>query len=235
MAELTLNWPSGPCRRRKISGAPPGAQVSPWATQFLEANPLTKKEKEKLRVTQQAFRGTIFDGTAYWIFEREGEAPPRPVHKCAVLYKRLMEERPDDFVSKFGFLWSRDESELVKVFSAARREIAKLVAAKKGDDWDAAKKWQEEHPQFMQLDGVIGEDEVGRPQYEFQPRHLCGLIVAQLIQDWSDAREYKFCKRPGCGEYFYYGAGTGHRKTAKYCSKKCNLAHAYQLRKEQVK
>ncbi len=93
MAELTLNWPSGPCRRRKIGKT--WVEVDPlvWTgpgpepahpLQIIEHYALTKKEEEKQLAIQQASKGTIFDGTAYWIFEREGEAPPRPVHKCAV-------------------------------------------------------------------------------------------------------------------------------------------------------
>ena len=225
MAELTLNWPSGPCRRKKIP-----------ATQ---RKPLTKAEKKTMSFPQQLRHvgtPTVLEGTtSYWIFEREGRPVEKPVHKCDALYERLMKERPDDFVDKYGFLWSRGESEMVRDFFSARRELRKLVAFKKSDDWDWARKWMEARPHVVQLDGVIGEDEAGRPQLEFQPRHLFGFIVAQLIQDWSGGKTYKFCKNPGCDEYFYYGPRTGHRNTAEYHSKACNLAHAYQIRKEQSK
>ena len=205
MAELTLFWPSGPCRRRKIGETLVSFDAPVWIgpgpeparpLQILEHYALPEKEEESLRAMAQVFDEPPFR-LPFWIFEREG-AMEKPVHNFAALYKRLMEERPDDFVSKYGFLWSRGESETVRDFFTARRELRKLVAFKKGDDWDAAKKWQEEHPQFMELDGVIGEDEAGRPQYEYQPRHLCGFIVAQLIQDWSKGKTYKFCKNPGC-------------------------------------
>ena len=150
MTELTLNWPSGPCRRKKI----PGPQR--W--------PLTKAEKWRWVLT--ATPAQLFDlrlyprgaparpsrssaasilngvssgagpieGTSYWIFERTEEAMVKPVHKCDVLYKRLMTERPEDFVRKYGFLWSRGESEMVRDFFSARRELRKLVAFKKDDN-----------------------------------------------------------------------------------------------------
>ena len=232
MTELTLNWPSGLCRRKKI----PGPQR--W--------PLTKAEKWRWLLTATPAqladprlypRGAPapIEGTSYWIFERTEEATVKPVHNIGLLYKRLMTERPEDFVRKYGFLWSRGESEMVRDFFSARRELRKLVAFKKDDNWDWAREWMEARPHVVQLDGVIGKDEKGRPQLEFQPRHLFGFIVAQLIQDWSGGKTYKFCKNPGCDEYFYYGPKTDHRNTAEYCSKKCNLAHAYQMRKEQVK
>ena len=187
--------------------------------------------------TIPARSGTILTShDAYDVFVREGPAVKKPVHKCAALYETLVRMSPEKFVNTYGLLWSRGRRETVEEVRLAQREVKKLLAAKKRDDWDAAKKWMQKTPRVIQLDGVIGEDEkTGLPQLEFQPRHLLGFIVAQLIQDWSGGAEYRFCKTPGCPEWFYFGAGTDHRMTAEYHNKKCNLAHAYQRRKGQSK
>ena len=172
---------------------------------------------------------------AYFVFEREGGAIWKDVNKVAALYERLVSYRPLDFVNTYGLLSTDGETENVGYFLNQRRGLKYLLAAKVRDDWDYAKRWSQVNPRASVLDAVIGEDDKGRPQLEFRPRHLFGFIVAQLIQDWSGGAKYKFCKRPGCREWFYYGPGTDHRETAQYHSKKCNLAHAYQIRKEQSK
>ena len=212
MAQLTLNWPVG---RYCIETVPAGSGR------------------------------TIADSTsAYRIIWREGPALEKPVYKVDALYERLVKMSPEKFVKTYGLLWSRKGgrrgAEIIdmdleegsvesRTIRAAQRELKQLLAAKKRDNWHAARKWMQERPR-VQLGAVIGEDEAGRPQLEFQPRNLFGFIVAQLIQDWSGGAQYKFCKRPGCPEYFYFGAGTAHRNTAKYCSKRCQMAHAYQER-----
>lgn len=40
----------------------------------------------------------------------------------------------------------------------------------------------------------------------------------------------RLCKRPGCGEWFWYGGGTGRRKTAIFCTPKCQKAYYYGVR-----
>ena len=227
MAKLTLNWPAARYRRKKIPIPPPPTVV------LLGTSPVTGPLHRRHHQRREA---ALRRCKSYWVFKREGAALEKPVHECAALYERLIKEQPEDFLSKFGLLWTRNKTEMTaRAFNECRREIRKLVAAKERDDWDVAKKWMEERPSVIEFDGIIGEDEAGRPQLEYKPRHLFGFIVAQLIQDWSGGKEYKFCKNPGCGEYFYYGPGTDHRETAQYHSKKCNLAHAYQIRKEQSK
>ena len=178
---------------------------------------------------------TTLSGTAYLVFEREGGVIGKDISRVAALYERLVSYRPLDFVNTYGLLSTDGERETVGYFLNLRRGLKHLLAAKKRDDWDYARRWWQANPHAAPLDAVIGEDDKGRPQLEFRPRHLFGFIVAQLIQDWSGGAKYKFCKSPGCREWFYYGPGTDHRETAVYHSKKCQMAHAYQLRKEQTK
>ncbi len=217
MAQLTLNWPVARNRRKKI----PAWQPKPLP--------------DDAGTHQRLLHSSVKRGTAYLVFEREGAALEKPVHEVAALYERLVSYSPLAFVNIYGLLHTDGEIELVGYFLNLRRGLQHLLAAKKRDDWDYAKRWSQANPSAIVLNAVIGEDDKGRPQLEFRPQNLFGFICAQLIQDWSGGKEYKFCKNPGCNEYFYYGPGTDHRETAQYHSKKCNLAHAYQIRKEQSK
>ena len=214
MAQLTLNWPVG---RYKIETELPSPSPPKISTILSEVGNREQK----------------------WIV-REGAAKPTLAHKPDAIYEQLANcEKSEDgiltFVNKFGLLYNRDKKEKVETFLTARSELKKLLVAKKRDDWGAASKWIEKHPKAIRLNAGIGYSNTDRPQLEFRPQNLMGLIVAQLIQDWSNGAKYKFCTRPGCGEYFYFGSGTDHRETAEYCSPKCQNAHAYAKRKEKKK
>ena len=187
------------------------------------------------RYRRKTIRSSFVGPIAYLVFEREGGAIWKDVHKVDALYERLVSYRPLEFVNTYGLLHTDGEIENVGYFLNLRRGLQHLLAAKKRDDWDYAKRWSKANPSAIMLSGVIGEDDKGRPQLEFRPRNLIDFVTAQLIQDWSGGAKYKFCRNPGCREWFYYGPGTDHRETAEYHSKKCNLAHAYQIRKEQSK
>ena len=217
MAQLTLYWPVGRYRIEAVSAGSGRTVIYPPGTG----------------------QTVINYQDAYELIWREGPALEKPVHNIATLYARLVKMPPKKFVKEYGLLWSRrggkSGGETIQNIRLAQRELKKLLAAKKRDDWEAARKWMEKRPNISQLNATIGEDEAGRPQLEFRPKHLFGFIVAQLIQDWSSGAEYKFCKRPGCPEYFYFGAGTAHRRTAKYHSKKCQMADRYEKEKEQSK
>jgi hypothetical protein len=179
--------------------------------------------------------GTLAQSQDYEGFVREGAAIEKPAHDCDVLYEHLVRRSPDDFVNTYGLLWTRGRRESVDYFVRRQHAVAELLTAKKTDDWDAAKIWFEYNPEAVRLVAVLGEDEAGRPQLEFQPRNLLGFIVAQLIQDWTSGATYKWCKRPACPEWFYYGPGTAHRETAQYCSQTCKAAHFYERKKGKSK
>ena len=214
MAQLTLNWSVGRYRIETDSALSSPPKIS---TLLSEIGDIEQK----------------------WIV-REGAATDKPAHKPDAIYEQLANCEPNEagiltFVNKYGLLWSRGKREEVEKFLTARRELKKLLVAKKRDDWDAASKWIEARPKAILLSAGIGYSKTDRPQLEFRPQNLIGLIVSRLIQDWSSGVKYEFCKRPGCGEYFYYGSGTDKRETADYCSPKCQNAHAYAKRKEKKK
>ena len=110
-----------------------------------------------------------------------------------------------------------------------------LLTVAKADDWEAVGAWLQENPRVIEIFCIVGRDEVGRPQLEFQPRNLIGFIYAQLIQDYTSGAQYKLCIRPGCGKYFYYGSGTRKRNTSSYCTDTCQKSHYYQTHKGQRK
>jgi hypothetical protein len=218
MAKLTLQWPVG--RYRIETQVPPKGRIR-----------------------------TVFDdlGPTEWVVLEGPKQPPRYAvdevgangAKGAALYERIAKIKSGAaalaFVSTFGFLWSTRGREGVEDILAGAAELRKLLAAKERDDWQAAAKWLAERPRAAELTAAVGIDDTGRHQLVFRPRHLFGLSVAKLIQDWSNGAAYKFCRRPGCGNYFYYGPGTGKRETAQYCGPTCQNAHAYTLRKEHAK
>ena len=151
--------------------------------------------------------------------------------RAEAIYKSLVTSTPDKFVNTFGLLTTRRKRESVENFEAWRDEIERLLKWKKADDWGMVKKWLEANSRAIRLTGGYGEDDAGRPQLEFRPTTLLGYILAQLVQDWSTGVQYRWCKRPGCHVWFYFGAGTAHRETAEYCGPTCRNAHHYLMKK----
>jgi hypothetical protein len=162
------------------------------------------------------------------------------VHNFAAIYETLAGKQrlePLDFVSKFGFLQMRGRTESVETFLGWRQAVGELVKVKAlgEDSWPVAKVWLEANPQAMRLTGVYGEDEAGRMQPHFQPRDLLSFIVAQLVMDWGSGAQYRWCRRPGCHKFFYFGSGTGKRNRARYCDVNCKAAHHHMMRKGDAK
>jgi len=79
---------------------------------------------------------------------------------------------------------------------------------------------------------LIAPLNVERPSLRLQPTNLLEGAIVQLLEDISSARQLRRCIRPGCREWFAFGPGTGRRKTALYCSPRCQKAHDYMKRKE---
>lgn len=206
MAQLTLIWPKGETHFEKV----PAGSGKTIASQTLAE-------------------------TRVWI---ERPVVPVRVYDIAALYQHFVDKPPRQFVKDHGLLFSNSIgkrwAETLEDIQAARLEFNLLVAARNTKDWRTIKRWLENNPKAVQFSGVIGEDDQGREQLEFQPQHLFGFMVSQFIQDWSSGKTYRFCKNPGCSEYFYFGAGTKHRNTGEYHSNACYMAHRYQLKKEKA-
>jgi hypothetical protein len=191
----------------------------------------------RYRIRQREGSGpTLVQRESYRELVREGAAIPYSADRVDALYERFAAARGVEgmkaFAEKYGLL-RRGNREGIDDMLALRRAVRKLLAAKKADAWDKARTWFKDFPEAARLTAKIGEDEAGRPQLEFEPRDLFGFMVAQLVQDWATGATYRWCDRPGCDEFFYYGPGTGRRETARYCSPKCQASHAYMTRKEE--
>jgi hypothetical protein len=139
-----------------------------------------------------------------------------------------------DFVTRFGFLGKpRDRSETLDSIIHEIRALRSVIEAAGlvGDhpaDWGSLRAWIEENKRAVRLSPEL-VDAVGRDRLElsFGPSDLRSAIYLQLLQDVTRSKTFKICANPSCPNWFYYGPGTDHRKTAEYCSPKCQKAHAY--------
>ena len=123
--------------------------------------------------------------------------------------------------------------------------LRSLLKTAYADDWLAIGKWLTDNTRVVKIfchlsyDSEPGFKNFGkdalRPRLEFHPRNLISFIYCQFLQDKTGAKQYKLCKRPGCGNYFYYGPGTGKRNTSSYCTDTCQKSHYYQTHKGQRK
>jgi hypothetical protein len=52
-------------------------------------------------------------------------------------------------------------------------------------------------------------------------------MYLQLLQDATTSAQLKKCARPGCGNWWKYGAGTDRRSRGQYCSAACQAAMAH--------
>jgi hypothetical protein len=167
-----------------------------------------------------------------------GKLWPRPVLAPA-LYEKLAVYTANSkgalwFSNQFGLLGDNHDKMEVQHFCRVVGLVRRLIALAKKENWEKINEWLEALG-MINFSGVIGYDEEGRPQLVYRPQSLDKFIFAQLIQDYTGGAKYKLCIRPGCGEYFYYGSGTGKRNTAAYCSAKCQKAHQYMKLKGETK
>jgi hypothetical protein len=153
-------------------------------------------------------------------------------------------------VSKFGLLRSDGRRERVADICDHIRTIRWLLDAAKGEEWDAINLWLKGfhlvangERQRLRLsksrvpirrEFLIGSDKNGRPRIEEAPPTLVEALYLQLLQDATGSKDAKLCRRPGCGEWFYYGPKTGRRSTGEYCSDGCRVKHFIE-KKEQSK
>ena len=156
------------------------------------------------------------------------------------LYERLAGSKPTEagvlaFVSKFGFLRG-SKSESVKSICDEIKVLRGLIAAKESHDWKSLQSWMIGNSKVTRLHPKFEQSKDGKPpQLFFAPSTLRDAIYLQFFQDISTSSNLRLCKRPGCGEWFTFGPGTGRRETAEYCSPKCQKAHAYDKSKSRGK
>lgn len=167
------------------------------------------------------------------IVRNDGKLQFRDVMQIPALYKRLgncplTESGALDFVSKYGFLVG-GRSESVADIHHQIKVVSSLLSAWETHDWAALKLWMIDNRKNLRLNPEFREGD--QPQLFFAPAALIDAIYLQLFRDISTGANFRLCKRPACGEWFYYGPGTEHRSTAQYCSTKCEKAHAYEKSK----
>lgn len=224
--KMTLNWP----RDREgyhIETVPAGRGL--YMLKTLPEGTLIAMFRQKIHRRTEAYDVIIRNGGKLW---------PRPVRDPA-LYEKLAVYTANSkgalwFSNQFGLLGDNHDKMEVQHFCRVVGLVRRLIALAKKENWEKINEWLEALG-MINFSGVIGYDEEGRPQLEYRPQSLDKFIFAQLIQDYTGGAKYKLCIRPGCGEYFYYGSGTGKRNTAAYCSAKCQKAHQYMKLKGETK
>ncbi len=195
-----------------------------------------------------------------WIKRRGGKLVYKSVRfEKEPIYKKLAatEPTPDGalaFVQKFGFLCSVARRERVEDIYNHIQTMQWLLNALRDDERVAINLWlkgfywvedsgDKEHPLKLGKGKArapvrrglqIGGDEVDRPQLKEDPPTLIEALYLQCLQDETGSKDSKLCRRPGCGNWFYYGPNTGRRSRAKYCSERCRVKHFVE-RKEQSK
>ena len=182
--------------------------------------------------------GTIIGGFAAatdWIVRNGSEVDHRDCLAIDGLYRRLADHEPNQdgalaFANRYGLLSNR-EREAVQTFTDNIRIVRSLVAAAEAEDWTAIHRWLGENRKAIRFQPDLKLN--GRPQFFFRPARLIDAIYAQFLEDVAGGiGTMRLCARPGCGNWFKFGPGTNHRETARYCSPKCQGAHAYAKRKE---
>lgn len=224
--KMTLNWP----RDREgyhIETVPAGRGL--YTLKTLPEGTLEYMRRRKIHRRPEAYDVIVRNGVKLW---------PRPVLAPA-LYEKLAVYTANSkgalwFSNQFGLLGDNHDKMEVQHFCRVVGLVRRLIALAKKENWEKINEWLEALG-MINFSGVIGYDEEGRPQLEYRPQSLDKFIFAQLIQDYTGGAKYKLCIRPGCGEYFYYGSGTGKRNTAAYCSAKCQKAHQYMKLKGETK
>ena len=179
----------------------------------------------------------ILDGAGTYIVPRFGSKSVDyyDPFKITGLYRRLADTKTSaqgalDFTNKYGYLGDLLDS--VILFKAAVRNMRALISAAERGQWKPLEDYFAENKVGQSSISLRSPSEPGgRPHHLLRPTTLMSALVHQLILDWSSyADDLRKCA--WCPEYFRFGPGTGRRKTAIYCSPKCQNAHTYQRRRE---
>ncbi len=165
--------------------------------------------------------------------------------KAATLYERLAAcgtaEDAQSFASKYGLLrhaYAEPVADFLRDARTVRDLLAEAKEAQKADEWEPVRQRLVALRKDVKLDYALGADDAGRTQPHFRASTLFAFIVTALVGDLTQGRHYHRCDNPSCerDQYFYFGAGTGHRQRQPgqpwYCSPTCRAAHAYEKRKQ---
>jgi hypothetical protein len=178
-----------------------------------------------------------------WIVNRPQKLQKLDCFRIEGLYRRFaVADRPEtyvprkparegvlDFVRTYGLLRNSREEQLWFIRDEMKAMRSVIDAADR-HDWDALDGWlrKDETRRAIGVSATFynapGQE---RPDVFFKPRDLISAMYLQLLQDVTDGTELRKCARPGCLEWFTFGAGTGRRKTKLYCGPSCQKAHAY--------
>lgn len=175
------------------------------------------------------------------------------------LYMIMAETEPTpegalDFISRFGFpvntvtyhygtnrFADRGIMEAFyfygeKQILSAVLDIAGVIDETRKVDWGRLKHWMigPEARFTTELYPDIEQSPSGQPSLTFRPPGLLSAIYLQLFQDLARGAKFKKCSNPGCRNWFEYGPGSVplRLERSKYCTPKCQNAHAYQRKKE---
>jgi hypothetical protein len=148
-----------------------------------------------------------------------------------------------DFCSRFGLLGGgrpditrRDkpifESSAVSDFLFQQRIMRRaLDLFERGDCSELVNQWNSSQQGLALVRTELRVGPEGRVEMVFVPPDLVRAMWFQFAQFACSQAQLFRCER--CNEPFIVGAGTGRRKTAKYCSNACKVA-AFKERHETV-
>lgn len=184
---------------------------------------------------------TIFE-PSLWVTRRGGPLDSyRPLDIPRLYEKLALHDATADgalaLVKTYGFLIDDTASaEHVSIITNAIHFLRGLITAMYARDWHGLRERLEERDYFFVGDALTVEFlpplNSERPTLRLRPAALLTAAILQLLQDAAVGQRVRQCARPGCGNIIEYGPGTGRRKSARYCSKKCKDAHSYLNRKE---
>lgn len=156
------------------------------------------------------------------------------------VWRRLADAEPTaegalGFVKSFGFLTSKRRRESVAFICQHIEAMRSIVAAIDREDWTTLDLWLTDNRKALRLHPVFLQEEGWpRPDLFFAPNTLLDAIYLQALQDATSGTELEKCDRPACPEWFAVGPGTGHarvKRPVRYCTPKCQKAHAYTKKK----
>jgi len=151
------------------------------------------------------------------------------------IFKELAETRKTEagvlqFANRYGLLGSPPRGErdrgLPDTLDDWRTSITvfrRMVAAGDAQDWPVLSHWFGE-AQLGRMSAKLPYWHTRGPVLHVVPNTLRSAIYVQLAQAYAHARKLRKCDARGCGRWFAYGAGTGRRASAKYCSDACRKA-----------
>jgi hypothetical protein len=177
-----------------------------------------------------------------------GERAPEIRDRLLVdgIWRRLADTEPSvegalGFVTDFGFLASKRRRESAEFICQQVEVMRSVVTAIDREDWDALDLWLTDHGKTIRLRPEFRQKEDWpRPDLFFAPDTLLNGIYLKALQDATGGTELVKCDMPGCPEWFAVGPRTGHSRVKRasglrFCTPKCQKAHAYLRKKGELK